>query len=373
MRVALVVERFEPAGGGIEHAVWQIAHGLARAGDEVHVIARRGSDSRAATLHRVEVPSFWQPLRVARFSQRAGAEARREAHGFEIVHSFSRTVEQDIFHAGGGSHAHYMKRAYGGLGATLRRASPRHAALLGLERRIFADQTQTVQCVSEMVRSEIAERFGVSPGRMTVIPYGVDLDRFQPGDPDKRGSDSEDLRQQLSAGDATVWLLAGSGWRRKGLDTALRALALSGDARAHLWIAGSDAPAPWQRLAGKLGVAARVHFLGARRDIEVVYRAADALLLPTRYDAFGLVCLEASACGLPVVTSGAAGAAELVAKAGSVIADPEDVQGFADAMERLSDASLRRRLGEIGVEIAASNDWDAHVQKLRALYRKVAT
>jgi UDP-glucose:(heptosyl)LPS alpha-1,3-glucosyltransferase len=372
MRVALVVERFEPAGGGIEHAVWQIADGLARAGDEVHVIARRGVESPRATLHRVSVPSFWQPLRVIRFSQRAGAEARREANGFEIVHAFSRTVQQDIFHAGGGSHAHYMKRTYGRMGAALRRVSPRHATLLELERRIFADSQQTVQCVSEMVRREIAQRFGVSDGRMTVIPYGVDLERFQPSDPGQRGSDGEALRQELSAGDATVWLLAGSGWRRKGLDTALRALALSRDRRAHLWVAGSDATAPWQRLASKLGIESRVRFLGARGDIERVYRAADALMLPTRYDAFGLVCLEASACGLPVVTSGAAGAAELIAKAGSIIGDPEDALGLADAMERLSHAALRRQLGEIGVEIAAANDWDAHVQKLRALYRKVA-
>ena len=372
MRVALVVERFEPAGGGVEHAVWQIAHGLARAGDEVHVIARRGSESPVATLHRVTVPSFWQPLRVVRFSQQAGREARRSSRGFDVVHAFSRTVHQDIFHAGGGSHAHYMKRTYGALGAALRRASPRHATLLGLERRIFADPTQTVQCVSEMVRKEISERFGVSASRMCVIPYGVDLERFAPCEPGKRGADSEALRQDLSDSDATIWLLVGSGWRRKGLDTALRALALCSDTRARLWVAGSDAPAPWQRLASKLGVAARVNFLGARRDIERVYRAADALLLPTRYDAFGLVCLEAAACGLPVVTSAAAGAAELVGKAGSIIFDPEDAQAFADAMERLSDASLRRRLGEIGADIAAANDWDAHVQRLRTLYRKVA-
>ncbi len=161
MRIALVVERFEPAGGGVEHAVWQIAHGLAQAGDEVHVIARRTAPCKAVTLHPVSVPSFWQPLRVSAFSRRAGREARRAGHGFDVVHGFSRTVHQDVFHAGGGSHAHYMARTYGKFGATLRRASPRHAALLGLERRIFADRSQTVQCVSEMVRAEICQRFGV--------------------------------------------------------------------------------------------------------------------------------------------------------------------------------------------------------------------
>ncbi len=367
MRVALVVERFEPAGGGIEHAVWQIAHGLAKAGDEVHVVARRATPSRGITLHPVSVPSFWQPLRVTAFSRKAGRETGRGKHAFDIVHGFSRTVHQDVFHAGGGSHAHYMARTYGTLGAIARRASPRHATLLGLERRIFADRSQTVQCVSEMVRAEISARFGVEPSRMCVIPYGVDLQRFR----DERGVESEALRGELGAHDATVWLFAGSGWRRKGLDTALRALARTRDSAAHLWVAGNDASAPWQRLATQLQIETRVRFLGPRRDLERVYAAADALLLPTRYDAFGLVCLEAAACGLPVVTSAAAGAAEIVGKSGVIISDPEDAAGFAEAMDRLSDAPLRRRLGEIAREVAMENGWDAHVEKLRALYRRV--
>ena len=76
MRVALVVERFEPALGGVENAVWQVAHGLAEAGDEVHVLARRARESAAVALHRLPVPSFWQPLRVAAFSLRSAREAR---------------------------------------------------------------------------------------------------------------------------------------------------------------------------------------------------------------------------------------------------------------------------------------------------------
>jgi glycosyltransferase involved in cell wall biosynthesis len=114
-----------------------------------------------------------------------------------------------------------------------------------------------------------------------------------------------------------------------------------------------------------------VRFLGPRQDLERIYAAADALLLPTRYDAFGLVCLEAAACGLPVVTSAAAGAAELVGKAGAIVSDPEDAAAFAEAMDRLSDAPLREKLGDIALGVAAANDWDAHVAKLRALYRRL--
>jgi UDP-glucose:(heptosyl)LPS alpha-1,3-glucosyltransferase len=167
-----------------------------------------------------------------------------------------------------------------------------------------------------------------------------------------------------------VWLLAGSGLRRKGLDVALRALAAAGGP-GELWVAGRDGPAPWERLAAQLGVLERVRFLGARDDLEDVYAAADALLLPTRYDAFANVCLEALAAGLPVVTSGANGAAATVADAGVVVEDAEDVAGFAKALERLADPTARAALAARARPIALRHGWDAHAEALLALYARV--
>lgn len=366
MRVALVVERFEPAGGGVEHAVWNIANALAEAGDEVHVVARSASASDTVQIHTVPVPAFWQPLRVLGFSHRAGRATR--GRGFDVVHGFSRTLHQDVYHAGGGSHADYMQRVYGSRGARARRLSPRHAVLLGLERRIFSDPCQLVQCVSRAGMREIARRFGVPESRLVVAPYGVDAQRFHP---ERNAAAGGALRAELGACDETVWLLAGSGWRRKGLDTALRALSLAEDRRALLFVAGRDDPAGWTDLARQLGVADRVRFLGRRPDLEVVYAASDGLLLPTRYDAFGLVCLEAAASGKPVVTSAAAGASELVARAGQVIESPEDAPGFAAAISRLSDPTLRDRLGAEGRRIALAHGWHAHAEALRAIYARV--
>ena len=284
MRVALVIERFDSTGGGVEHAAWQVAHALAEGGDEVHVVARTGIESNPVRLHRVRVPSFWQPLRVAAFSRRA--RHLLGDHRFDVVHTFSRTLQQDIFHTGGGSHAQYMHCTYGRRGASLRRLSPRHALQLEIERRVFSDSSQLIQCVSKLVKKEIAERYPSARPRLSVIPYGVDAGRF---DAERHARSGLELRRQLGAGDATVWLLAGSGWRRKGLDTAFRALALAADRRSELWVAGRDSIRPWRRLADRLGVGERVHFLGPRDDLERVYAAADGLLLPTRYDAFGMV------------------------------------------------------------------------------------
>lgn len=366
MRVALVIERFLPDGGGMEAVAWQVAHGLAAAGEEVSVLARESAASSAVRTHAIRVRSQWQPIRVLSFA-RACSELLQQQQ-FDVVHAFSRTLHQDLYRAGGGSHAHYMRRAYGKLGATLRRATPRHALLLGLERKILRDPRQTIQCGSRMVRDEIASGFGVPAERLRVIHNGVDSERFHPGD----GAAVERERAaDLPSAPGCVWLVAGSGWHRKGVDIALRALAQSSDQEAHLWIVGRDRPAPWQALAERLGIAERVAFLGQRHDPERLYRAADALLLPSRYDAFANVCLEAAASGLAVVTSGANGSGELFGNAGIVVDDPEDVAGFADALDRLQSQGLRQALGEAGRTLALELSWERHVETLRLLYKEL--
>jgi UDP-glucose:(heptosyl)LPS alpha-1,3-glucosyltransferase len=361
----LVIERFEPQGG-VEGAAWQLAHGLAAAGDEVHVVARRAAAAPALTLHPLRVPDAWQPARVLAFSRAAARAAPRGA--FDVVHSFSRTRHQDVYSADGGSHAEYMERQYPPLGRRLRRASPRHAVLLAIERRVFADATQTVLCPSRLVADGIARRHGVAAERLAVIPYGVDLERFHPS----RRAEAAALRAELGGGEAPIWLLVGTGWRRKGLEVALRALARGRSREAALWVAGGDAIGPWQALADSLGVAGRTRFLGRRDDVERLYAAADALLLPTRYDAFGAVCLEAAASGLPVVTSAAAGAAETLGDGGLVVADAADVAGFAAALDSLESAEARRARGEAARQAAEAHSIAARVAAVRALHRRLA-
>jgi UDP-glucose:(heptosyl)LPS alpha-1,3-glucosyltransferase len=238
-----------------------------------------------------------------------------------------------------------------------------------MEERIFGDPSQLVQCNSALVRDQIRERFAVPAERLVVLPNGVDTERFHPG---RRAREGRRLRDELGAGAGPVWLLVGSGLRRKGLDTARGAFACASKPGAELWVAGRDDPKPWRALAQRLGVAERVRFLGPRDDLEAVYGAADALLLPTRYDAFANVCLEAAAAGLPVVTSAANGAAHALREGTLVVDDSEDVAGFARALEELEDPSARQRLGDAGRRLAETLGWDEHVRRLCDLYARVA-
>lgn len=355
-----------PGTGGVENVAFAVAEGLARAGDEVTLVTRDGAAPSGVALRRVHARGGWQPLRVLAFSR---AAARATARGFDLVQSFSRTRHQDVFRAGGGCHADYLERCHPPASARLRRLSPRHAVQLGIERSVFGDPRQIVLCNSEWIRAEIARRHGVPDDRLVVIRNGVDLARFHP---DRRGVLGARLRGELSDGGRTVWLFAGSGFPRKGLDVALGALAACRDRDAVLWVAGRDDPAGWQAMVKRLGLAERVRFLGPRRDPEALYAAADALVLPTRYDAFANVCLEAAAAGIPVLTSATNGAAEIARECGVVIDDPEDVGAFARAMEALAEPAARAPLAKAARALAERHGWDAHVAALRALHASVA-
>ncbi|MEE3331516.1 MAG: glycosyltransferase family 4 protein [Myxococcota bacterium] len=384
MHVALFIERFEAAGGGLEHAAWQTAHTLAEAGDRVTVVCRSCDSSDAVETVRLRVPSFWQPLRIQRYATLASKwlAAHRSEHGeqgeqgerrVDVSHAWSRVPGADIFHTGEGCHADYMKRTYGERGARLRRASPRHIAQLRLERDVYthAEPAVTAQCVSSSVAEQLLDRYGLGAERTPIIGYGVDTDRFAPVSEAAAERARRNLVGTAPAVGTPVFAFVGSGWRRKGLDTAIGALAGSRDERAELWVAGRDNPGSWRKLAAALGVEKRVRFLGARADIEAVYAACDAWLLPTRYDAFGLVGLEAAAAGLPGIVSSAAGVSEVVGPASIVVDSAEDTAGFSAAIDRLCDAGERKRLGERALGIAAEQTWRAKTEQLRTLYARV--
>jgi UDP-glucose:(heptosyl)LPS alpha-1,3-glucosyltransferase len=368
MRIALVIERFEPLRGGVENVGWTVAHALARGGDDVAVIART-ADPSADTSVRVQclnVGTTWQPLRVLRFSRGAARAAARER--FDVVYSLARTAQQHVYRAGAGSHARYMEQRYGAR-HRLHAASPRHAALLALERRVFRDPAQIVLCNSEMVRRELSQQYAIPDARLALVRNGVDVARFNL-DPAVRSGERERLREELGAGVSRVALFTGSGFARKGLDTAIQAIAAA-RTDVQLWVAGADRHTHWRRLANRAGVASRVRFLGFRSDMARLYAAADSFLLPTRYDACSNACLEAAAAGLPVLTTPSNGAAEVLAGDAAVIEDAEDSAAFARALDGLDDEDRRREMGEASRKAASALDWREHISQLRKVFAGV--
>jgi len=121
---------------------------------------------------------------------------------------------------------------------------------------------------------------------------------------------------------APVVLFVGSDYERKGLPALLAAFARWPQDKAELWVVGYDKQqAAMQQRAERLGIAGRVRFFGAQKDVRPFYGAADLFVLPTLYDPFPNAALEALACGLPVVTTTSCGAAELITEANGAASD----------------------------------------------------
>jgi UDP-glucose:(heptosyl)LPS alpha-1,3-glucosyltransferase len=209
----------------------------------------------------------------------------------------------------------------------------------------------------------------VPDARLTVVYNGVDLERYHP---DNRARYRAGARKEVSV-PAETWLalFAGSGFERKGLMTAVEALARVGDARVRLVVLGKGDTRSYEAMAERLGVGERVTWLGPRPDIERWYAAADVLVMPTRYEPFGNVHLEALASGLPVVTTSQAGGAEAVNSECGTVVEPRDPVALAAALDRLR-ACDPSRLATAARAAAEPFTYARQVAAFEAIYRRIS-
>lgn len=222
-------------------------------------------------------------------------------------------------------------------------------------------QARLVVAVSDRVRQELFE-IGVPNDRIRVVLNGVDTEEFHPGVAD-RGA------LGVPAGVPLALFVGDIRTPRKNLDTVLKALA--GVPGLHLAVVGSATESPFPALAVQLGIAERVHFLGFRRDVPSLMRAADLFVFPSRYEACSLVLLEAIASGLPVITARTAGGAEVIGTdCGIVLEDANDVARLQSALCGLQeDPSRRRAMGEAARAVAERHTWAIMAEQYLQIYR----
>lgn len=228
-----------------------------------------------------------------------------------------------------------------------------------------------VNCSEE--ESQFRRLYGDPPGRIEVVAPAVEHAFFAPGE--RSGA-----RQALGlpAG-APVLLFVGRIQPLKGPDVAVRALAHLGRPDAILLLVGGASGtegdlevALLHRLIDELGVADQVRFIAPQPHhiLSTYYRAADVVVVPSRSESFGLVALEASACGVPVVASAVGGLLTLVdhGESGFLVPD-RDPEVFARHIaELLADPALAARLGANGARRARGYTWGLAAARLRRLY-----
>jgi UDP-glucose:(heptosyl)LPS alpha-1,3-glucosyltransferase len=318
LAVAIIRARYNPYGGA-ERFVQRALTALAQEQVALTVIARDwqsspvGESLANVRLHKIDPFYIGRIWRDASFAQ--AVTAYLQNGGFDLVQSHERIPGVQIYRAGDGVHAEYLQQRLNvanRVGRIALRINPFHWFTCRAEALLFEHlDLEAVICNSTMVRDEILARFRISPAKLHLVRNGVDLDKFQPPSTEQRVKARSDLGLPP---DAPVFAFVGSGFERKGVANAIRALAEKA-APPHAWlvVVGDDRKGKrYRRLADDYGVGDRVLFTGSLVDVRPVLQAADGFVLPTLYDPFPNAVLEALACGLPVVTSPKCGAAELI-------------------------------------------------------------
>ncbi len=369
LSVALVRQRYTPDGGA-ERFVSRALHALQAQGVAVTLIARqwRGEPGvKTLGCNPLYYGRWWRDRSFAR-----GVCRLIQSHHFDLVQSHERIACCDIYRAGDGVHREWLQqlaRIRGPFGRFGMMVNPYHRYVLAAERRLFTSpRLRAVVCNSRMVKEEIQRHFSVAAEKLHVIYSGVDTDSYHPRLREQR---ARTRRQYDIPETADLFLFVGSGFERKGVATLIAAMG-SMPAGSHLLIVGRDKHQQrYERLARAHGLGTRVRFLGSRPDVKPFYGAADALVLPTLYDPFPNVALEAFATGLPVITSPKCGAAELINHGeNGYVCDALDRAGLAACMRQFLSAD-RSALSQAARATTAGLGLEAMSQRLLKLYETV--
>jgi len=375
--------------GGLARHVRKLSEHLVQEGVEVHVLTRGGrhltaeEERHGVVVHRVREPPF--PLEVSAFVRWVEAmNADMRERGDELCDRFEFGIvhSHDWLVAGA---AERVARRTGRPWLTTIHATEfgRHQGWVqnhpqshihGVERAMARRADRVVTC-SRYMRSHVANVFGIPPSRITVIQNGIDPSDLEPVVPDL-----DALRARYAAPDERLVLLVGRLVYEKGFHLALDALAPVIRALGNLRfvVAGTGtAEAELKRQARRLGLARHGAFLGWVGDdmLHSLYRVADLCIVPSIYEPFGLVALEAMALGCLCVVADTGGLREVVPGDGTVgLRFPSrDSAALGVILERvLTDEEARAQLVAEAREHVLRFDWVEVARQTRAVYRDLA-
>lgn len=343
--------------------VFELATRLSRRHEvDVYAATAKGIDGWPLRWRRVPLPDLPTLIRVPLFAAVSSAMVRKAGYDV-VVGQGVNTFRGDVMmvHTTNAAKRDAFRRAAanGAAFTWWRKLEQRlwFAFAVGAERFLLKRPGLAVVTVSAGTAREVKNYYPkVADGRLAIVFNGVDCDEFHPRG---REEDRRRLAREVPLPLDRRWLLfVGGEWWRKGLRYAIQALRYL-DERFLLVVVGKGDERFFGDYARSLGVSARVRFLGPRSDMPAVYRAADALVLPTGYEPFGLVVLEAMACGLPALATPIGGIADYMRDGQNglfIAADGRDIAAKVNML--FSNTSLREKIIAAGRETALAFSWD---------------
>lgn len=249
-----------------------------------------------------------------------------------------------------------------------RRLLLRHQVLLRLEHDYFVNHSpRLVLCTSPREVEDLGQIYGVPRDIMRVMPNGFDGRLFST---ERRDELRGEMRAAIGAKqDDIVVLMLANEWHRKGLGVVIKAVARLPDRRIRIDLVGRRDPVDYRRIAARLGLADRLHWHGPSSDAGRFCAAADVFVLPTVYEPFGTVIVEAMATGLPAVVSKLAGAASAIdhGTSGLVLDDPRDAGELSANLKLLLDPDRRAKMGAAAAAAAAGYEWSHVLRRVDSL------
>jgi len=363
-KIAIIIERMDPALGGAERSISELAEALSQQGLTVSIIAATGQTNSPSTH------TLFPDKSGKRTSYSAFAKALKKylsQNNYDIIHSVLPFDFADIYQPRGGSFAEATLRNAASyenrLLASFKRATTfmnsRRTTLLHAEQRLCENPNgPVIAALSNYVARQFKEHYRIDPQRITVIRNGVKTDRLL----DKTRVDV--LRKQIfgqlkisESNNRTLFLFVANNFRLKGLGCLIKAMAAAANDKTFLAVVGRDNASAYRNIAKQLSISNKIIFLGQTGDIQNVIAASDAVVLPTYYDPSSRVILEALAAGKPVITTIFNGATDLFTadRHGIVIDSPKNIPALAQAItyysqpeniKKVSDAIIADNLKE---------------------------
>ena len=336
--------------GGAEAYLIRLAHGVAQAGHDAQLITTDKwpqNEWPFGTIRRVQSGS------VMGFAE--GLEQMRPQIRCNVLMSLERVWNCDVYRAGDGVHRGWLTRRRKfeiPLKRFVRGLNRKHRDILQLEKALFANRgAERVIVNSQMVKSEILDLYGYPAKKIDIVRNGIPLEHFR-FNPELREKSRDKLKLKP---DEIALLFAGSGWERKGLRFAIAAMALCYNRKMRLVVAG--------RGNQRFYKSKRVQFLGELADLVRIYSAADIFILPTIYDPFSNACLEALACGVPVITTRNNGFSEIIEDRvhGSIVDFADNIAGLRDAIQFWSEPARRTAARSTNMQHATQFDISGNV------------
>ena len=392
MRALVLSWEYPPViEGGLGRHVRKLSERLVAQGTEVHVLTRGGGQLPASEtrhgvqVHRVTEPPFPRDVdeflrwvkRMNRDMAALGSELA-QAYEFDLVHSHDWLVADAAERVAGACGVPWLVTVhateYGRHQGWVRRhpQSKIHAA----ERRMARRADHVITC-SDYMAGHVAQIFGVDAERITAIPNGVDPADLVPAPEPELGA----LRARFAKPDERLVLMVGRLVYEKGFHLALDALApiIRRDRNVRFVVAGTGtAESELKAQARQLRLMRSGSFLGWVGDdvLHSLYRVADLCIVPSIYEPFGLVALEAMASGCLCVVADTGGLREVVPGDGTAgLRFPsKDSDALREILERvLTDDAARAQFGDEAREHALQFDWNEVARRTSRVYGKLVS